>query len=107
MGMSVIGEIRDRIPQAIGLTLDLDSIARLAVGALGLAMLIFPEGVLLGRALAEKHGYEVDADRELLALGSANIASIRLWKSCDRFLKNSSRRALKWRSREHHYRCAN
>jgi SulP family sulfate permease len=75
MGVSVIGEIRDRVPQAVGFTLNLDKIARLAVGALGLAMLFFPEGVLLGRAMAEKHGYDIDSDRELVALGAANIAS--------------------------------
>jgi len=75
MGVSVIGEIRDSIPDTVGLTLDLDDIATLAVGALGLSMLIFPEGVLLGRAMAEKHGYAIDPDRELVALGSANIAS--------------------------------
>lgn len=75
LGLSVIGEMRESAPQSVGLTLDLDDIATLAVGALGLSMLIFPEGVLLGRAMAEKHGYEVDADRELVALGSANILS--------------------------------
>ena len=75
LGLSVIGEIRDRTPQAVGFTLNLDNIARLAMGALGLSMLIFPEGVLLGRAMAEKHGYEVNPDRELVALGAANIAS--------------------------------
>ena len=75
MGVSVIGEVRERSPQTVGLTLDLDDIATLAVGALGLSMLIFPEGVLLGRAMAEKHGYAIDPDRELVALGSANIAS--------------------------------
>lgn len=75
LGVSVIGEIRSRAPHAVGLTLGIDDLATLAVGALGLSMLIFPEGVLLGRAMAEKHGYQVDADRELVALGSANILS--------------------------------
>lgn len=75
MDVGVIGEIRELTPSAVGLTLQLDDIAKLAVGALGLAMLIFPEGVLLGRAMAEKHDYEVNADRELFALGSANLAS--------------------------------
>jgi SulP family sulfate permease len=75
MGVSVIGEIRERTPQTVGFTLNLDNIARLAIGALGLAMLIFPEGVLLGRARAEKHGYEINPERELVALGTANIAS--------------------------------
>ena len=75
MGVAVIGEIRELKPAAVGFSIELDDIAKLAVGALGLSMLIFPEGVLLGRAMAEKHNYEVNADRELVALGSANVAS--------------------------------
>lgn len=75
MGLKVIGEIREVAPEAVGLTLSFDDIGRLAIGALGLSMLIFPEGVLLGRAMAEKHDYKIDPDRELLALGTANLAS--------------------------------
>ena len=55
--------------------MNLNNIARLAMAASGLSMLIFPEGVLLGRAMADKHGYDIDPDRELVALGAANIAS--------------------------------
>ena len=75
IGVSVIGEIRDPAPQTVGLTLDLNDIAKLAVGALGLSMLIFPEGLLLAGAMAEKHNYKIDSDQELLALGVSNIAS--------------------------------
>lgn len=75
MGVAVIGEIGATVPDAVGFSLELDDIATLAVGALGLSMLIFPEGVLLGRAMAEKHDYPIDPNRELVALGSANIAS--------------------------------
>jgi SulP family sulfate permease len=55
--------------------LRLNEMAALAVGALGLSMLIFPEGILLSRAMAEKHDYDIDPDRELMALGAANIAT--------------------------------
>ena len=75
MGVSVIGEVRDFKPEGVGFTLDLNDMAKLAVGALGLSMLIFPEGVLLGRAIAEKHDYQIDPNRELVALGSANLVS--------------------------------
>jgi SulP family sulfate permease len=37
--------------------------------------LIFPEGVLLGRAMASRHDYEINPDRELVALGTANLAA--------------------------------
>lgn len=75
LGIPVLGAIEDRAPQTVSFTMSLDRIAAVATGAIGLAMLIFPEGVLLGRAMAEKHGYEVDGDRELLAFGASNIAS--------------------------------
>ena len=63
MGVDTIGEIGGFGPQALEFDLDLEDIAALAVGALGLSMLIFPEGILLSRAMAEKHDYESDPDR--------------------------------------------
>ena len=75
MGVGTIGEIGEIGPRAMEFSFDLNDIATLAMGALGLSMLIFPEGILLSRAMAEKHGYEIDPDRELLALGTANLAT--------------------------------
>jgi SulP family sulfate permease len=37
--------------------------------------LIFPEGILLGRAMANRHNYEINPNRELVALGTANLAA--------------------------------
>jgi sulfate permease, SulP family len=53
----------------------LTDVGRLVTGALGLALLIFPEGILLGRAMANRHKYEINPDRELVALGTANLAA--------------------------------
>jgi SulP family sulfate permease len=75
MGVTTIGAISDIAPRAMKFTVNLDDIAALAVGALGLSMLIFPEGILLSRAMAEKHDYEINPDRELMALGAANLAT--------------------------------
>jgi SulP family sulfate permease len=36
-------------------------------------MLVFPEGIILGRAMASRHNYQVNPDRELVALGAANL----------------------------------
>ncbi|HQR46301.1 MAG TPA: EamA family transporter, partial [Thermoanaerobaculia bacterium] len=51
--------------------------ALLAVACLGLALafLVFAEGVLLARTLAERHGESVDPAVELRALGAANVAA--------------------------------
>jgi SulP family sulfate permease len=75
MGLETIGAISDITPKAMEFTFKLDDIATLAMGALGLSMLIFPEGILLSRAMAERHGYEINPDRELMALGAANLAA--------------------------------
>jgi SulP family sulfate permease len=38
-------------------------------------LLIFPEGILLGRAMADRHNHVLQPDRELVALGMANLAA--------------------------------
>lgn len=78
VGVETIGEMRlsGGAVAELGLfDLQLNEVAALAMGALGLSMLIFPEGILLSRAMAEKHDYEIDPDRELMALGAANLAT--------------------------------
>ena len=75
MGVETIGAISGIAPKAMEFTFKLDDIATLAMGALGLSMLIFPEGILLSRAMAERHDYDINPDRELMALGMANLAA--------------------------------
>jgi SulP family sulfate permease len=78
VGVETLGQIRltGGADTEVGLfSLELNEVAALAMGALGLSLLIFPEGVLLSKAMAEKHDYEIDTDRELMALGAANIAT--------------------------------
>src|SRR6516162_10120512 len=75
MDVSVIGAVDTRIPTPVPPELALADIGRLVTAALGLALLIFPEGILLGRAMANRHNYEINPDRELIALGTANLAA--------------------------------
>jgi SulP family sulfate permease len=74
-GIKVIGEVDTSMPAPVPPELSLSDVGRLVAGALGLAMLIFPEGILLGRAMANRHGYEVRPNQELVALGLANLAA--------------------------------
>jgi len=53
----------------------LRDVQALAPGALALALLVFAEGILMARTLAEKRRETVDADRELVALGAANVSA--------------------------------
>jgi SulP family sulfate permease len=73
--VSVIGTVDTRIPSPVPPELSLADVGQLLIGALGLALLIFPEGILLGRAMAGRHNYEIQPDRELIALGMANLAA--------------------------------
>jgi SulP family sulfate permease len=75
MNLAVIGAVDTRIPTPVPPELSLADIGRLVTAALGLALLIFPEGILLGRAMANRHNYEINPDRELVALGTANLAA--------------------------------
>jgi SulP family sulfate permease len=54
-------------------------IAALAPAAVAIAFLAFSDGILLAQTFAEKNGYEVRPNRELVALGSANILA-GLWQ---------------------------
>lgn len=52
-----------------------DDIRALAPGAIALALLVFAEGILMARTLAARRGETVDADVELTALGTGNLAA--------------------------------
>ena len=75
MNVQVIGTVDTHIPSPVPPDLSLADISRLVTAALGLALLIFPEGILLGRAMAGRHQYDIQPDRELIALGMANLAA--------------------------------
>jgi sulfate permease, SulP family len=75
LGMQLIGKVDLHIPQAVRPQLTLADSAPLFTSAIGIALLVFSEGIVLGRSVASRHGYSIDADRELLALGAANLAA--------------------------------
>jgi SulP family sulfate permease len=74
-GMQVIGAVDLRIPSAVRPGLTFSEAAPLFTAAIGIALLVFSEGIVLGRSVAAKHGYAIDPDRELVAFGAANVAA--------------------------------
>jgi SulP family sulfate permease len=73
MHVSVIETVDTNIPTPVPPELSLSDIGRLVTAALGLSLLIFPEGILSGRAMSNRHKYEIQPNRELVALGVANL----------------------------------
>ena len=70
-GVSIVGTI----PQGFSsLTMpDLSLIERLVPGALGIALMSFTETIAAGRAFARPEDPPIDANRELIATGAANL----------------------------------
>jgi SulP family sulfate permease len=75
LNVPVIGTVDTRIPSPVPPELSLTEVSQLLTAALGLALLIFPEGILLGRAMGGRHKYEIQPDQELVALGMANLVA--------------------------------
>jgi SulP family sulfate permease len=74
-GLEVIGEVPQGLPSLTLPIISLSDVRHLLPAAAGIAMLTFPQGVLLARAYAAKNGYEVRANQELAALAAANVAA--------------------------------
>ncbi|MCM8596105.1 SulP family inorganic anion transporter [Accumulibacter sp.] len=72
-GISLVGEVPSGMPQLTIPKFGWTDIAVLAPAAVAIAFLAFSDGILLAQTFAEKNGYEVSPNRELVALGSANI----------------------------------
>jgi sulfate permease, SulP family len=75
MGFKLVGVLPPGLPDLVLPTLrprDVDGIIPLAMACF---LLAYIEGVSAARSLAQRHGYEIDARQELLALGAANFAS--------------------------------
>ena len=71
-GVSIVGEIPQGFPSW---TLpDLSLLQALAPSALGIALMSFTESIAAGRAFASRDDPPIDANRELVATGVANIA---------------------------------
>jgi SulP family sulfate permease len=75
LGVPVIGTVDLFVPDAVRPGLRLTDATPLFTAAIGISLLVFSEGVVLGRSVASKHGYAIDADRELVAFGAANAAA--------------------------------
>ena len=71
LGVSTVGPIPQGFPS---LTLpDLTLIEQLVPGALGIALMSFTESIAAGRAFAHPDDPPIDANRELVATGAANL----------------------------------
>ncbi len=74
-GVKIVGEVQAGLPLLKVPHFPLAVIPSLLGDAAGLALVTFSSMMLTSRSFASKNRYDIDADKEFAALGTANIAS--------------------------------
>ncbi|MEA2026442.1 MAG: SulP family inorganic anion transporter, partial [Chloroflexota bacterium] len=74
-GVAIIGEIPAGLPQLAWPDITLTQWVSLIPGALAIVIVGFAESVAAARTYARKHGYDIDENQEMIALGAANAAT--------------------------------
>jgi SulP family sulfate permease len=74
-GVAVIGKFPHALPAFAIPHVAWRDVHTLLPAAVAIALLTYTEGILLARAFAAKHSYEVNANQELTALGLADLAT--------------------------------
>ncbi|MFN8168049.1 MAG: SulP family inorganic anion transporter [Candidatus Nanopelagicales bacterium] len=75
-GVAIVGPIDAGLP-TVGLPQgrEVADYLMLAAAAAGVLLIAFAEGLAAAKAYADKAGYDIDPNQELLALGAANVGS--------------------------------
>ncbi len=74
-GVAIVGEVPVGLPSLHIPHLPMSVVPSLLGDAAGLALVTFSSMMLTSRSFASKNRYDIDADREIAALGAANLAS--------------------------------
>ncbi|MGH9086021.1 MAG: SulP family inorganic anion transporter [Acidimicrobiales bacterium] len=74
-GVALVGDIPSGLPELRIPDVSAGDLGRLLPVAAGIALVGYTDNVLTARSLASRHGYRIDANQELLALGLTNLAS--------------------------------
>jgi high affinity sulfate transporter 1 len=75
MGVKIVGDVPTGLPHLRLPNFSLNLIPPLLGDAAGLALVSFSSMMLTSRSFAARNKYDIDADKELAALGMANITS--------------------------------
>ena len=74
-GVDVAGTLPKGLPEVSWPDVPLSTWVALVPAAIGIVLVSFSEALGVAREFADKHGYEVDANRELTAHGATNLVS--------------------------------
>jgi len=74
-GIVVVGSVPSGLPTPAVPLVSPNEMAALVITAAGIAIVAFSDNILTARIFAIRHGYEIDANVELRAIGVCNIAA--------------------------------
>ena len=77
-GVAIVGHVPSGLPPVSLPHPPAGDIGALLAGAAGMMLVIFSESLGAATNFATKHGYEIDANQELVALGVANVGAAAL-----------------------------
>jgi sulfate permease, SulP family len=72
-GVAIVGDVPKGLPSFMSPGFDIGDIQALIPIILVIALVSYMESIAVAKAIANKRGYKVDANQELIALGGANI----------------------------------
>lgn len=72
-GTKIVGDVPEGLPTPALPTLSIETLAELWPTAAAIALVGFMESVSVAKAFARRNRYEIQANRELLGLGAANV----------------------------------
>jgi high affinity sulfate transporter 1 len=74
-GIRLVGDLPEGLPTFSIPSIDLGDVPTLLAGAFGIAVVALTDTTVLSRTFAIRGGYSVDPNQELVAVGTANVAT--------------------------------
>jgi MFS superfamily sulfate permease-like transporter len=74
-GVDTVGKVPAGLPSLHGLDLSVHDLWVLLPSAAGMMLMIFSEALGAAQNFADKHGYQLDPNQDMIALGLANLGS--------------------------------
>jgi sulfate permease, SulP family len=72
-GVKIVGMIPSGFPSLVRPTITLQAVQQIILASLTIALLGFMESIAIGKSIADKEKYKINPNRELKALGLANM----------------------------------
>jgi SulP family sulfate permease len=74
-GVQIVGAMQAGLPVVSLPEVSLDDVLDLLPGASAIVLFLLSEALGVGHALGRRHGYDIDPDQELIAMGVANLVA--------------------------------